>query len=96
MNEEETIQLKKRLPQIKTLAMLKMEKNFIAQEKGYPRQPYKLYSLGDLYAKLIEEVTELHEAMKQKNTQEAKRECADISNVVDYFFEKLLEESEKQ
>jgi len=91
MKAEEVTQLKKRLPQIKSLAMLKMEKNFIAQEKAYPRQPYKLYSLGDLYAKLVEEVTELHEAMKRMNTKEAKEECADISNVVDYLFEKLLE-----
>jgi len=76
---------------MKTLAMIKMEKNFVAQEKGCPRKPYETYSLGDLYAKLVEEVVELHEAMKKQNTEEAKVECADVSNVIDYIFEKLQE-----
>ena len=78
---------------MKTLAMIKMEKNFIAHiEKGYPRKPYEYFDLGFLRMRLLQEVTELNEALKSGTIEDAKRECADVSNVVDYIFEKLSNE----
>lgn len=93
MNEAEIKQLKKRLPQIKSLAMLKMEKNFIALEKGYPRQPYNAsnQSKSFLVYRIEEEMNELKDALAKKDFLIMKEECADISNLVDYLFEKLLE-----
>lgn len=84
--------LRKRLPSIKSLAMLKMEKNFIALEKGYPRQPYAVESqpLAFLIMRLKEEFEELEQSYKLQNLPRMKEECADISNIVDYIFEKLL------
>lgn len=76
--------------EIKTLAMMKMEKNFIAHiEKDYPRQPYQACSLGFLMKRLYEESTELARAIIKKDFENAKLECADVSNIVDYIFEKL-------
>ena len=75
---------------IHSLAMLKMEKNFIAHnEKEYPRQPYLKYSLGYLIERLKQEVNELEEASDKANLDDVKRECADVSNIVDYIFEQL-------
>jgi len=74
---------------IKTLAMLKMEKNFVAViDKKYPRQPYLKYSTKFLLDRLDDEVKELRQAC-QINTMQAKDECADVSNIVDYIFERL-------
>jgi NTP pyrophosphatase (non-canonical NTP hydrolase) len=75
---------------MKTLAMLKMEKNFVAViDKGYPRQPYKEHSPEFLLRRLYEEATELAKAIKEKDKETAKLECADVSNIVDYIFEAL-------
>lgn len=92
MSEEEIKQLKKRLPEIKSLNMLKMEKNFIALEKGYPRQPYNDMNqpTSFLIRRIEEELQELKDAFKKRNIQVMKEECADISNIVDYLFEMLL------
>jgi len=77
---------------IKSLAMLKMEKNFIAViEKGYPRRPYEYYDLEFLRKRLLEEILELSQALRQKDFKNAKCECADVSNIVDYIFEKLAD-----
>jgi len=92
---------KPRLDEIKTLSMLKMEKNFIAHnEKGYPRQPYKeeRQTIGFLIQRIEEELNELkisHNFRNEVSTaiQEMKEECADISNLVDYLFEKLCNDS---
>lgn len=81
------------MPKEITLAMIKMEKNFVAQTKGYPRRPYDEYSLGQLTEKLHEECTELVRALIMKNFAAAKRECADVSNVVDYIFEALAQKT---
>lgn len=83
--------LKYRLPNILTIAMLKMEKNFIAQEKGYPRQPYNdsTQTVEFLITRIEDELKELKTAHKIKNVLLMKEECADISNIVDYLFEKL-------
>jgi hypothetical protein len=82
--------LKRRLPEIKSLAMLKMEKNFIALEKGYRRQPYTFYPPSFWVDKIKEELAEMEEALKKKNVTGMMEECADLSNVIDYFFELLL------
>lgn len=74
---------------MKTLAMIKMEKNFIAQEKGYPRKPYEEYSLKSLIFRLYQEVGELRQALMNNDIENAKLECADVSNLIDYVFEKL-------
>jgi len=87
---------------MKTLAMMKMEKNFAAViEKKYPRRPYEAFNMEFLRVRLIEEINELNEtlkfyienkrieAMTFGSAQRAKLECADVSNLVDYIFEKL-------
>lgn len=75
---------------IKSLAMIKMEKNFIAQEKHYPRKPYECYDFVYLLARLREETRELTDAIfVSGDLENAKAECADVSNIVDYIFEKL-------
>ena len=81
----------------KTLAMIKMEKNFIALEKGYPRHPYndKNQNIPFLIKRLEEEFIELKKAYRYKGLNEAmwfrnmREELADISNIVDYIFEKV-------
>ena len=79
---------------MKSLAMLKMEKNFVAVvEKGNPRQPYKHYNMKFLISKLDEEVAELSNAILEKEgIEKAKKECTDVSNIVDFIFEKLSQE----
>jgi len=81
---------------MKTLAMMKMEKNFVAQEKGYPRKPYDNYSLSFLMKRLYQESTELARAIVDKDFENAKLECGDVSNIVDYIFEKLVNDAEKK
>jgi len=81
---------------MKTLAMMKMEKNFVAQEKGYPRKPYHNYSLDFLIKRLYQENTELVKAILTEDFENAKLECADVSNIVDYIFEKLMNDAEKK
>ena len=92
MNEQQIKELKKRLPSIQSLAMLKMEKNFIALEKGYPRQPYSDCNqpTSFLIDRIHDELKELEEAFGKKDIRTMKEECADISNIVDYLFEQLL------
>lgn len=75
---------------MKTLAMMKMEKNFIAHiEKHYPRKPYEQFSTIFLFKRLKDECDELALALKCYNLEGAMEECADVSNVVDYIFERL-------
>ncbi len=83
---------------MKTLAMMKMEKNFVGViEKSYPRKPYEAIPLWNLRIRLIEEMNELNEALKKheecpespQEREEAKLECADVSNLIDFIFEKL-------
>jgi NTP pyrophosphatase (non-canonical NTP hydrolase) len=85
--------LKFRLRGIRSLAMLKMEKNFIAFcEKSYPRQPYRdpKQTIAFSIDRIGEELKELIDAYDNLDTQTMMEECADISNLVDYLFEKLL------
>ncbi len=73
---------------ISSLSMLKMEKNFRALEKGYPRQPYRL-ALTFLLKRLKQEVNELEKELENYKYKKAKAECADVSNITDYIFEKI-------
>jgi NTP pyrophosphatase (non-canonical NTP hydrolase) len=84
-------ELKKRLPEIKTLAMIKMEKNFIAQEKGYSRQPYYVHSISECMDHLEKELNELKEGIQKKDLLNIKEEIADMSNLLDYLFEKTVQ-----
>lgn len=80
--------IKWRLKEIKTLAMLKMEKNFIALcEKKYPRQPYQIYKPEFLVDRIDDELRELKEALVIRDYQTVREECADIINIVEYLFE---------
>jgi hypothetical protein len=95
VEEDKFKQLKHRLPNIKSLAMLKMEKNFIAHiEKGYSRQPYNddKQSLIFLINRVEDELKELKDAYNNFDILMMKEECADISNIIDYLFEKLSNE----
>jgi NTP pyrophosphatase (non-canonical NTP hydrolase) len=82
--------LKKRLVTIKSLAALKMEKNFIALEKGYYRQPYKYFPIHFWIDKLNEELEEFKIGFNKRDVNNMKEELADLSNVIDYIFELLL------
>jgi len=74
----------------KTLAMRKMEKNFISvMEKNKPRKPYSEFSIWFLIKRLREETNELHEAVLESKFDEAKNEVADCSNILDYIYEQL-------
>lgn len=89
----------------KTLAMLKMEKNFVGVvEKGYPRKPYLMfpvwkygYTSQTLFEFFVQESNELHSAVVKacmtrdpKDIEEARKEVADVSNCLDFLDEGLL------
>ena len=93
-----------RLNRILSLAMLKMEKNFVAHnEKGYPRHPYSSYPLfspDDMnliafvsreMGELTLETDELQEYLTKDQFYKVMLEVADVSNTLDYLFERLLE-----
>jgi len=93
--EDKFKHLKHRLPNIRTLAMLKMEKNFIAHiEKGYPRQPYndEKQSVNFLISRVEDELSELWDAYSNNDVPTMREECVDISNLGDYLFEKSANE----
>jgi len=80
------------MPKPETLAMMKMEKNFTAVlEKNYPRYPYERYDVFFLLMRLREELQELERALKEQDFPNAKWECADISNIIDYIFERICQ-----
>lgn len=75
----------------KTLAMLKMEKNFVAViEKKYPRKPYEAFKIAFLIERLEQETKELKAAYRAGKYEAAKIECADCSNIIDYIFERIV------
>jgi len=74
----------------KTLAMRKMQKNFIAvQKKGYPQKPYEYSSLRFLFNRLYAEIEELGKALALMDYEGALNECADCSNFLDYLYERI-------
>jgi hypothetical protein len=83
---------KSRIPEIRSLAMLKMEKNLIAViDKNYSRQPYKASAnhLDYLIHRLIEETAEPEEACLRSDLINMGEELADVSNLCDYIFERV-------
>lgn len=75
---------------MKTLAMYKLNKCLIGViEKKRTREPYLEFSFEFLLHRLDDEVQELIQAVKSKDYEEAKSECADVSNFIDFIFEKL-------
>lgn len=81
----------------KTLAMLKMEKNFIAHiEKQKPRYPYARFSAHFILTRINQEFRELRNACATNDADKAKEEIADISNFLDYLFEKITTTGETQ
>ena len=71
--------------------MLKMEKNFRGYiEKGYPRKPYERYDLEFWRKRIKQEVKEFEDALKNRDFYGMKEELADISNLVDFTFERVL------
>jgi len=76
----------------KTLAMLKMEKNFVALiEKKYLRKPYEKYTTWELLGRLEDEYAEALNAWHNEDVDALKLEMADMSNIIDYIFERLSE-----
>ena len=85
---------KTNIPMIRSIAMLKMEKNFIAHcDKGYSRQPYKDNNqpTSFLISRLDDELKELKEAFERKDIVNMQEELADLSNIIDYLFEQLCQ-----
>ena len=77
---------------ILTLAMLKMEKNFVGHLiKCYPREPYKHFDETFLLKRIKQEIKELEIALTSPEPHFAMEECADVSNLVDFLFERLSE-----
>lgn len=72
-----------------SLEFWKREKNFIAQDKGYVRDP-EGFSYKFLMGRLSDEKEELEEAIKLKNSSKIIRECSDVSNIVDYISSKAI------
>jgi NTP pyrophosphatase (non-canonical NTP hydrolase) len=71
-----------------TLAMIKMEKNFIAvNQKGRTQYPYTDMTLQQLRDRLYQELDELDQAIETKDYINTQKECADVSNITDYIFE---------
>ena len=85
------------LEPIKSLAMLKMEKNFRAQDKGYVRMPPDSFNMTELHGWVRREMLELDAAMedtKPFTTKAAlahiREEIADVANCLDYLYESAL------
>jgi len=73
---------------MKTLAMIKMEKNFVAVlEKGYARKPYEQFNMDFFKKRLQEEVDELKDAIHEGNQDHIMSELADVSNIIDFMAE---------
>ena len=80
--------------QAKTLAMIKMEKNFVAVlEKGYARKPYENFNMDFFKKRLQEEVDELKDALKEGNQDHILSELADVSNIIDFMYELAMSRS---
>ena len=74
----------------KTLAMRKMQKNYIAVlEKRRPKQPYNVYSVFELAIRTLEEFAELAFCLFKQDVDGAQDEIADLQNILDYMYEIL-------
>ncbi len=84
------------LKAIKSLSMLKMEKNFRAQDKGYVRMPPDSFDYLELYRWVLREMEELNYAIEIKDFTNIREEVADVGNCLDYLYESALREEIKQ
>lgn len=77
---------------MRTLAMIKMEKNFSGHlKKHYPRKPYEHYTIGQLLDRIEEEYNDAIVAYQRLDYEGLAFQLADISNLVDYIFEQATE-----
>lgn len=67
---------------------LKRKKISKAIEKGYSPHP-EYHSFEFLLKRLKDEVQELINAVQSANINEAKEECADVANIVEFIYKKL-------
>lgn len=75
-----------------TLAMIKMYKNLRAViEKGYPRKPYEEFTCKQLLDRIKGETQELEQARNDNELVNMLFEIADVSNLLDYLFEKVTQ-----
>ncbi|MBA7491416.1 hypothetical protein ES702_01961 [subsurface metagenome] len=72
-----------------SLEFWKREKNFIAQDKGYVRDP-EGFSYKFLRKRLLDEMIELGNAIGSGNISLIIKECSDVSNIVDYISSKAI------
>lgn len=84
------------LAALKSIAMLKMEKNFRAQDKGYVRMPPDNFDMPELHSWVLREMEELVFVMEPDaktgiiDLPHIREEIADVSNCLDYLYEKVL------
>jgi hypothetical protein len=78
------------LASIKSLAMMKMEKNFRAQDKGYVRMPPDSNTINELAEWVHREYLELMDAVFDGDCVHIREEIADVANCLDYLYEKVL------
>ena len=75
-----------------SLAARKMEKNFIAVfEKEYRRKPQNQFSYDFWMKRLNKEALELEIEILKLDYDAICDELADLSNIIDYLYEKTLE-----
>ena len=83
-----------------SLNFWKREKNFMAQDKGYVRDP-EGFPFKFLLERLDDEIKELKESLEgyyaydlssvgEAHQESIIKECADISNLVDYIYSKTI------
>lgn len=85
------------LKNVKSLAMLKMEKILRAIDKGYSRFPYLQYDYEFLLNRVKQELKELEDAFNCGLYSEMRVEIADLINILEYLFERtFIEESEQK
>ncbi len=77
---------------LKSLNILKMEKNFRAQDKGYVRIPPDNFDIEELFKWVKREMKELDDAISIYDLTNIREEIADVSNCLDYLYEKTLRE----
>jgi len=76
-----------------SLSARKMEKNFIAViEKNYERKPQHWFTYKILIKRLRQELKEFENAIIEDDLDNMMDELADLSNIIDYLYEKCLME----
>jgi len=70
--------------------MLKMEKNFRGQDKGYVRMPPDSSDINELHSYIYREMAELDESLTTDDTVHIREEIADVINCLEYLYETVL------